>query len=104
MIKKIPVLFNKCFVRLIFIRVENLTTDAILGILESEETENRAFDIVITPPLDDGDVTDGDSGDEEDGEPRDLNHLGPGILAAQASLVLYDEVDENLPDIAVVSL
>lgn len=79
-----------------------MTTDAILGLLENEETDNRAFDILINPPKDDGDVTDGDSGDEDEGEPRDLNHLGPGILAAPAALVLYDEMEENLPDLAVV--
>jgi len=82
--------------------VQGLNVHEILGILETEEVANRPFDVILTPPDDDGDVTDGDSGDEDDGLAQDPNHLGPGPLRQGAELILYDDDNEMMPDVCEV--
>jgi len=41
------------------------------------------------PPVE-AELTDGDSDDEEDTQPKDQNHLGRGVLSQEAELVLYN--------------
>jgi hypothetical protein len=56
--------------------------------------------VVLFPPDNDS-ISDEDSDDEETTLPKDLNHLGRGILTQQAELIIYQ--DEELPDISTSS-
>ncbi len=69
---------------------------------------NGPVDVILMPP-DDDDNSDEDSEEEEDSLPKDLNHLGRGILSQQAEIIVYnnddlteveaDEDPDELPDI-----
>lgn len=83
--------------KIISFRKEGLTTNEILGQLEVADDDEavEGYDIVLFPPEDEA-ITDEDSDDEdEDGMLKDPNHLGKGILSAQAELVVLD--NEELP-------
>ncbi len=47
--------------------------------MEECESKGIALDVNLMPPEDD-DLTDEDSDEDEDSLPKDLNHLGRGIL------------------------
>jgi hypothetical protein len=68
----------------VFSRKVGLTTDEILGNLETLEDDDpvAGYDIVLFPPEDEA-ATDEDS-DDEDELTRDPNRLGKGILSQQA--------------------
>ncbi len=83
---------------ILFFKTLGLNTDQILAELESD-SGSAAVDVVFLPPERDA-ISDGDSDDDEDTLPKDLNHLGWGSLSRQAELIIYDAVDE-LPDIIV---
>ena len=84
-----------------FSRKVGLTTDEILGNLETLEDDDpvAGYDIVLFPPEDEA-ATDEDS-DDEDELTRDPNRLGKGILSQQAEVVAHGD-DEELPDLETV--
>ena len=85
----------------VFSRKVGLTTDEILGNLETLEDDDpvAGYDIVLFPPEDEA-ATDEDS-DDEDELTRDPNRLGKGILSQQAEVVAHGD-DEELPDLETV--
>ena len=78
-----------------------LNASEILGLLEQEEVHSRPVDVVMMPPIE-SDISDEDSDNEEDVLPKDLNRLGQGTLAESADLVLYDDDDDDLPEVMEV--
>ena len=75
-----------------------LSTTEIAALLEinDDDTQAVAVDVVFLPDAKEGD-TDEDSDEEEDG-PKDINHLGKGVLAQEAEMVRYN-IQEELPDL-----
>jgi len=67
-----------------------------------EDIGDNPADIVLFPPEDD-DQTDEDSDCEDDFLAKDPNHLGKGILAQEAELVIHSP-DEEMPDVSTVSV
>ena len=70
--------------------------------MEECESKGIALDVNLMPP-DDDDLTDEDSDEDEDSLPKDLNHLGRGILTQDAEIVEYD-TEDTMPDLTRVSL
>jgi hypothetical protein len=70
--------------------------------MEECESKGIALDVNLMPP-DDADLTDEDSDEDEDSLPKDLNHLGRGILTQDAEIVEYD-TEDTMPDLTRVSL
>jgi len=54
-------------------------------------------------PPDDDEVSDEDSEAEDDVLPKDLNHMGKGILSQIAEMDIYDK-EEDLPDVMTVTV
>ena len=78
-----------------------LNASEIIGLLEMQEELTRPVDIVMMPP-DESDISDEDSDNEEDRLPKDPNHLGHGSLSQAANLVLFDDADDELPQVMEV--
>ena len=78
-----------------------LNASEIIGLLEMQEELTRPVDIVMMPP-DESDISDEDSDNEEDRLPKDPNHLGHGSLSQAADLVLFDDADDELPQVMEV--
>ena len=78
-----------------------LNASKIIGLLEMQEELTRPVDIVMMPP-DESDISDEDSDNEEDRLPKDPNHLGHGSLSQAADLVLFDDADDELPQVMEV--
>ena len=75
-----------------------LNADGILAeLFDNSNQAATSVDVVLLPPDDDA-VSDEDSEEEEDNQPKDLNHLGRGILRQQAELVFHHEDDVDMPD------
>jgi hypothetical protein len=91
-------LYSSFTARFFFSRTLGLNTDQILVELESG-SGSVVVDVVFLPPESDA-ISGGDSSDNEDTLPNDINHLGRGTLSQQAELIIYDAVDE-LPAIIV---
>ena len=72
-------------------RIRGLTANEIVAELE-EGNIGGPVDIILMPPDDDG-LSDEDSDDEDSILPKDPNHLGGGILAQKAELVVYGDDD-----------
>jgi hypothetical protein len=69
-----------------------------VALLEEDRLGQGAKDVVLFPP-DDDDNTDVDSEDEETSNPKNINHLGAGLLAQQAEV---DFADKDLLNITEV--
>lgn len=71
-----------------------LSVNDILDILEVDEDDTDSVDVVIQPP--EGDLSDGYSGSEDEGE-KDPDHLSATVLQAPAELwhPLPDPTDED---------
>ncbi len=71
--------------------------------MEQLDAEAHSLDVVLLPP-DKDDLTDEDSNDEDEVLPKDLNHLGRGVLSQNAELVIYDDEDSPvIPLLPVVN-
>jgi hypothetical protein len=79
-------------------RICGLPTAEILCQLENNQGQG-AVDVALFPP--DEEMTDEDSDEEDEAIPKDINHLGRGILTQQGELVMYND-NEELPDLTVV--
>jgi hypothetical protein len=64
---------------ILFFKTLGLNTDQILAELE-RGSGSAAVDVVFMPPESDA-ISDGDSDDDEDTLPKDLNHLDWGTLS-----------------------
>ena len=62
--------------------------------LETLDEEENA-DVLLFPPDNDA-QSDEDSDDEEEIQPKDVNHLGKGILSQPAELIVYQQGDVQL--------
>ncbi len=83
-----------------YFRQVGLTTTEIQGMLETEDMSGFNMDLFVMPP-DEDNVSDEDSEDEDELLPKDINHLGKGVLSQEAELTVYDPRDV-LPDTARV--
>lgn len=87
---------------LIIFRAVGLTVAQILSLLE-DESPAQATDIVILPP-DQGQVVSDEDSDDEDGGPKDPNHVGRQLMNQQAEMETHhacdfvDEMDPSLDD------
>ena len=82
--------------RFCFCRQINYTVHEILSILE-ENPPQQPTDIILFPPDESGNMSDEDSGNEDD-DIKNVNHLGKGILSKMGELVTYhneDNLEEN---------
>ena len=79
-----------------FCRQINYTAHEILSILE-ENPPQQPTDIILFPPDESGNMSDEDSGNEDD-DIKNVNHLGKGILSQMGELVTHhneDNLEEN---------
>ena len=79
-----------------FCRQINYTVHEILSILE-ENPPQQPTDIILFPPDESGNMSDEDSGNEDD-DIKNVNHLGKEILSQMGELVTYyneDNLEEN---------
>jgi hypothetical protein len=87
---------------LYFFRYGGLSVDEIQTMLEENEKQHRACDVLLMPPEED-DLTDEDSDEDEGILPKDPDHLGRGILS-QVTEVLVSDEDDQLPDLTEVCI
>ncbi len=83
------IIFNKSF-----IFRKPMSMNEILATLEEEPIQNN-ISIYCTPPVNDGQISDEDS-DDSDLEEGNMNHIGKGILQAEAHIdVHHDDADQQ---------
>jgi len=87
---------------MIFLLIFSRTALTANQILAELEDLNKQADVFVQPP-DEDDLTDGDSGDEDE-QVKDLDHIGKGILAQPAQLVVYMSDDEEEEETEPASL
>lgn len=81
-------------------RKENLTTADVLDYIESESAEDVPDTIYIQPPIDTGDDSDAESGDEDDILDCNINRLNKNQLESQAEVEYNNEdVESNEEEI-----